>query len=99
MSFKTAFCFRQLVYKPLWHLVTRVYMPDKDRTQARALVAKNLKCERRLVSMTQVQLEESSGVSQQTISQIEQERVGVTVDTLAQLARAIGVPLAAFFKE
>lgn len=74
-------------------------MPDKDRTHARALVAMNLKRERRLVSMTQVQLEQLSGVSQQTISQIEQERVGVTVDTLAQLARAIGVPLAAFFKE
>lgn len=74
-------------------------MIAQDRTQARALVALNLKRERRQIGMTQVQLEEASGVSQQTISQIEQERVGVTVDTLAQLARAIGVPLSAFFKE
>lgn len=71
----------------------------KDETTARKIVAKNLRAARKAARLTQVQLAQEAGVSQQTISHIEQAHIGSTIDTLARCASALNVPLETLFQE
>ena len=57
----------------------------------RRLVGRNLARIRRAQSLTQEQLEERSGFSQQYLSGLEQGRRNPTVVTIYELARALGV--------
>ena len=57
----------------------------------RRLVGRNLARIRRAQGMTQEQLEERSGFSQQYLSGLEQGRRNPTVVTLYELAQALGV--------
>ena len=72
---------------------------QQEKNYSRALVAANLRAARKAMNITQVELAKASGVSQQTISQIEQEHVSASVDTLGRFALAMHVPLETFFKE
>ncbi len=74
-------------------------MIEQDKAHSRAVVASNLRTVRKQQGMTQVELARASGVSQQTISQIEKQHVSATVDTLGRFAEAMEVPLESFFKE
>lgn len=69
-----------------------------ELTEARRIVAHNLRAARRKASMTQMDLCEATGVSQQHISQIEQGRASVTVDTLYELARGLNVNFATLLR-
>ncbi len=57
----------------------------------RRLVGRNLARIRRAQGLTQEQLEERSGFSQQYLSGLEQGRRNPTVVTLYELAQALGV--------
>lgn len=57
----------------------------------RKLVGRNFARLRREKSLTQEQIEERSGFSQQYISDLERGRRNPTVITLFELARALGV--------
>ena len=72
---------------------------EREKIDSRVVVATNLRTVRKSVGMTQMDLAPASGVSQQTISQIERQHVSATVDTLGRFADAMAVPLEAFFKE
>lgn len=69
------------------------------KSDSRMVVAVNLRRARKSVGMTQMALAQASGVSQQTISQIERQHISPTVDTLGRFAVAMAVPLETFFKE
>lgn len=64
---------------------------EKHRLDMRVLVGRNvLRC-RRAASMTQEDLAEKSGLSQQYLSGLERGRRNPTVVTLHELAQALGV--------
>lgn len=57
----------------------------------RQLVGRNFACIRRAKGLTQEQVEERSGFSQQYLSGLEQGRRNPTIVTLYELSQALGV--------
>ncbi|MCZ8314123.1 helix-turn-helix transcriptional regulator [Phreatobacter sp.] len=57
----------------------------------RKVVARNLRRARRAVGLSQEALAEKASVDRSYVSRVETGKVSVGVDTLAELARAVGV--------
>lgn len=72
-----------------------IELPAKVDTRStntlRHLVALNLKRVRKYLKMNQRDIADASGVSMQTISNIEQERFSASIDTLEQIAKGLGI--------
>lgn len=66
-------------------------MAELARMDMRRLVGRNLARIRRAQGLTQEQLEQRSGFSQQYLSGLEQGRRNPTVVTVYELAQALGV--------
>ena len=73
-----------------------------DGTQAKRLqaaIGRAVRRHRQALNLTVADLAKRSGRSLGTLSKIENGIAAPSVDTLGALARALGVPVAAFFKE
>jgi y4mF family transcriptional regulator len=54
-------------------------------------IAENVRCYRRERGLTQKQLAKKAGISRGYVSQIENGKINLYLDTLVALARALGV--------
>lgn len=66
-------------------------IPFRRRMDIRKVVARNLRRARRAVGLSQEALAEKASVDRSYVSRVETGKVSVGVDTLAELARAVGV--------
>lgn len=65
----------------------------------RWLVGSNIKAVRSDKGRTQEELAEAVGVDVKTISRAENGRHAITIDLVAAISRALGVPSSVFFEE
>lgn len=66
-------------------------IPFRRRMDIRKVVARNLRRTRRAVGLSQEALAEKARVDRSYVSRVEAGKVSVGLDTLAALARALGV--------
>ena len=71
----------------------------KSRWGLRKIVAFNLRRIRKSYGFTQVELAENSGISSQTISNIEKGRFSATLDCVEKMARGMGLIPRRFLRE
>jgi transcriptional regulator with XRE-family HTH domain len=62
-------------------------------TPAREVFAKNLRHARRLRDISQEALADAAGLSRTYVSEVERGLRNISIDNMAQLADALGVPL------
>ena len=60
-------------------------------TGDRKIVAKNLKALREIRNIAQEELSEKAGIDRSYISDLENEKYGISIDKLGNLAEALGV--------
>jgi transcriptional regulator with XRE-family HTH domain len=65
----------------------------------RRLLAKNVRRLRKAKSLSQPALATDAGLHQYIISKVENERLDIRIDTVAKLARALGVHPRELFEE
>lgn len=66
-------------------------IPFRRRMDIRKVVARNLRRARRAVGLSQEALAEKAKVDRSYVSRVETGKVSIGLDTLAALARAVGV--------
>ena len=68
-------------------------------TQERRLIGRRVAAGRALRALSQTQLGETSGLSRQAISELEQGIRAIRAEELPRLARALGQPISWFFED
>ena len=71
--------------------ITNTNTKPKSQWGLRKIVAFNLRRVRKSYGFTQVELAENSGISSQTISNIEKGRFSATLDCVEKMARGMGL--------
>ena len=62
-------------------------------TEAQLVLARNFRCVRKELGLSQAILSRQSGLPQQMLSHIEGASVNVTLKTLDKLAKSVGLPV------
>ena len=65
--------------------------------EERRRLGANIQCFRKARGLTQQELADRAGVEQKQVSRIERGEISPTVDTVAKIARALGVPIGDLF--
>lgn len=71
----------------------------KQKLAARALLAENVRSMRGTMGVSQEKLGAMAGLHRTYISQVEREKLNVTLDTLEQLAEVFGVRVSQLLEE
>jgi transcriptional regulator with XRE-family HTH domain len=72
-------------------------MATRDFQRPKDVLARNMRVQRAIQELSQLDLADSSGTTQRTISRIEARKANPTVETLAKIATALRVEVDALF--
>ena len=72
-------------------------MATRDFQRAKDVLARNIRVQRAIQELSQLDLADASGTTQRTISRIEARKANPTVETLAKIAAALHVEVDALF--
>jgi transcriptional regulator with XRE-family HTH domain len=72
-------------------------MATRDFQRAKDVLARNMRVQRAIQELSQLDLADASGTTQRTVSRIEARKANPTVETLSKIAAALRVEVDALF--